>query len=120
MEIEARKRCPTCRQFLPSRYDFNGVRLNPSERRLLALVRRAGEGGIYIDELVDAFYRGADGGPLTAKRVVYVTICNMNKKLAPAGWVVRGKGSGYASPYKIKRLPASPAVTERDFVCASS
>jgi hypothetical protein len=115
-EIEARKRCPACKQFLPGHSPFRGVDLNATERRLVSIVRRAGEQGIYIDELTDAMYAHDPGGsPDTGKRVIYVTICRLNKKLAGAGWIVRGggKGRGIATPYVVKRLA-------NGFTCASS
>jgi len=86
-----------------------GVKLTPREKRIADAVRRSGDGGIFIDDLVDVVYADhPDGGPLTAKTCIYVLIHNANKKLVPKGFVIRSEhgGPGAPKPYLFRRVAA--------------
>jgi hypothetical protein len=92
-----RKQCPTCRQFLPLPMPL-GLRLNQRQREIIAYVRKGGDSGVTIDNLVDHIYQhDPNGGPITARKVIYVTIHNLNKKLVTKGYAIRGRHAGQGS-----------------------
>ena len=106
---EHRKQCPTCRQFLPLPMPL-GLRLNQRQRTIIEYVRKGGESGVTIDNLVDHVYQlDPNGGPTTARKCIYVAIHHLNKKLAAKGYAIRGRhaGQGSLGEYFFKRVNGS-------------
>lgn len=104
--MSERKRCPCCRQLLPEPMPL-GLRLNDRQRMIIDYVRRGGESGVVIDDLVEHIYQlDPNGGPVTARKVIYVTIHNLNKKLVPKGFAIRGQHAGHGTlgRYLYKRV----------------
>jgi hypothetical protein len=60
--------------------------LTTTEREILSLIDRAGGAGITTVQLADKFYANrADGGPLTARNVMFVYVHSIRKKLVGEG-----------------------------------
>jgi len=80
--------CKTCGRFL---YFADAeiapeVYLSQGEYRVVELLKEA---PMSPNTLIDRIYDRADGGPRTAKTVLYVTISRLNKKLKLVGKQVR-------------------------------
>jgi hypothetical protein len=84
--------CPHCGQILVP----EGLALSPTQRRILYVVQR--HPGIAAEDLRAIVWADdPNGGPENPK-VLHVHICQLNKRLAPLGFVVRapfGAGAGY-------------------------
>ena len=81
--VMAPPRCPTCGHPKP---DVNALPLNPTQKRIMALLDRHGE--IHPDVLYDALYASdPNGGPSPV--TLRVHIHQLNKRLKPYGMEVR-------------------------------
>jgi hypothetical protein len=93
----ALKCCPTCGQTLPPADLAKGSRLTFYEERMLDLLRKAGQRGICVRDLVDLVYEtAADGGPEYASRCIWQFKRGINTKLI--GWRIassRGPSARY-------------------------
>ncbi len=99
--------CPCCGHRVIDEMLPEGLQLSNLQRRIFSIVQRAGPSGIPADVLVERVYANdPNGGPLTARRSVYVTICKLNSKLLDYKMVLRANGGGHGSfgEYVLKRL----------------
>jgi hypothetical protein len=97
--------CPTCRQLLPP--PSPEVYLPTVQRRIVELVRQTGRRGIASDRLFDLVYSGdPDGGPLTGRSCLSVHIHQINRRLRPIGYTLRGTPSGNGTPgtYRYEKI----------------
>jgi hypothetical protein len=84
MKIEC---CPTCGQPKLT----GDLLLPPVKRRILEIVRC--RPGISAEELRSLIWSGPDGGP-EDRKCLHVHVHQLNRLLAPLGFVVRGSVSG--------------------------
>lgn len=88
--------CSCCGQTLPPDLPF-GLKLGAGQKRILDIVRRAGQHGINSADLFDKIYGDeADGGPLTGLNCLHVRIWHINRKLKTVGKVIRAGRGGRA------------------------
>jgi hypothetical protein len=80
--------CPTCHQLIPP----EGLQLPPIKARIYEAVRWCP--GISAEVLRSIVWDGPDGGPENPK-VLHVHVCQLNKRLAPLGVMVRAQGGEY-------------------------
>lgn len=106
-------KCPCCDQELPSiptlafsdrwhaiMRDGKCVQLTGLQYKVVAALRRC---KLNADELVGVIYAGSrDGGPLTGRNLMHVTIAATNKKIKPMGLqVVADPPRGRAARYEL-------------------
>ena len=92
--------CPTCARPLPVE-DWTLI-LSPLERRIYNLVSRRPE--IDSDILYAAIYGSdPDGGP--DPKVIDMTICHLNKKIAGWGQVIQRRKKGHrGQPWRLMQI----------------
>ena len=88
--------CPTCGQTMPPKTGLpSGVALTKTEGKLFEIIRRAGKHGIASDTLCERLYAdNPDGGPVTARHVVYVLVNKVNGKIRDHGVAIRSQTHG--------------------------
>lgn len=114
-----RKRCPTCRQYLPHPAPM-GLKLSPQQQVVFNIVRRAGDNGIPTEDIIAGMYSGCRDVPLNARKMVHVAAWHINKQLVPKGWRIRGWSRGRASQGEYFFVRLVDAATREATTCASS
>jgi hypothetical protein len=79
------------------------------QRRIFEALARAGNAGLSREQLLDRVYwDDPEGGPLTARGVIAVMICQqMNPKLEPFGLQIKGLSGRGSWPYRLTTLRAN-------------
>lgn len=104
---EKMNKCPTCGQLVPDNTLPKGLKLCGNELLIFKTVKRAGANGISTAELLNVLYSGVrDGGPLTARVSMRVTIHNLNSKLFNHNLVIRASrgGHGVSGEYVLRQI----------------
>lgn len=87
-------KCPCCNgtgEIVPE----TPVRLSRMQARIWHFVRRSGY-GISSEDLTDRIYADrADGGPISARRSIWVTVAATNKRLAAVKQKIVSTGGVY-------------------------
>ncbi|RUW41514.1 hypothetical protein EOA37_09640 [Mesorhizobium sp. M2A.F.Ca.ET.015.02.1.1] len=94
--------CPCCGSTIPDRVipaSELGAHLGNNNilARVVALMARSPGAWFSFDAIVDTVYRDdPNGGPLSARGSVQVSICRNRRRLNALGWDIVGRtGSGY-------------------------
>ncbi len=104
----ARLFCSHCGQLTN---DFSGISiadLSRLECSIVEVLANAGHRAIPSGHIADVIYADRpDGGPLNAAHVIKVHVCNIRRKIEPAGWTIRHKR---CHGYRLQRLDDGQAV----------
>lgn len=99
--------CPNCGQRVIDSSLPEGLRLTPMLERIFLTVKRAGAGGILLEDLIDRVYADhVDGGPDWDKQSIRTSIHRLNSKLIDYNMIIRAPRGGNHAPtaYTLRKL----------------
>jgi DNA-binding response OmpR family regulator len=90
------KTCPACGQVMVPNEE---LRLPPIKRRILEIVQR--RPGVSAEQLRSAVWEHDPNGGPGCRQTIHVHIHQLNRSLAPLGFIVRARGG---AGYRIQKL----------------
>ncbi len=103
--------CPCCGQpIIAHRAPLEALvaaPLGPTARTIVNTLSRAYPRAVQTNDLVDAVYASASGGPIDAAKCVRDAIATARKSIEPFGWTIpKSKGGHGAHGFKLE--PVKP------------